>query len=175
MVQEGQNETKELYGGVLEEIKSGKHPQFIYNEKEESVVCRCGHSAPFLGGGYVCGTITAHPCEYCKSSSKVTQQKIVMEVDVYKPFADLAQEENTWMWLEDYSEDNEYWELDCILRYLNGDINIDELPDTLHSLNGKELRDEYSRRFPVMFGKALQKIGRDLEAGNVIMKLTGLE
>lgn len=39
---------------------------FIYNEKTGNIECRCGHVAVKTGNGYVCGTITAYPCEYVR-------------------------------------------------------------------------------------------------------------
>ena len=43
-----------------------------------------------------------------------------MKVDVYEPLADFAGKEDSWVWIQDYAEDEEYEELDDILRFLNG-------------------------------------------------------
>ena len=155
---------------LLQEIKSGNHPQFICN-KDAQIVCRCGHSAVQVSNGYVCGTITAYPCKYNKPSLSVMNENIAMRVGVYEPFACLAEKEETWVWLEDYSDDEEYAELDSILLYLNGDVGIEELPEKLRTMNNEELRNEYNRRFPTMFGKAIQKIGKELEYGKIQMEI----
>lgn len=49
---------------LAEEIKSGNHKQFVFDEKAQKVKCRCGYSAIFWKTGYICGTITAYPCKY---------------------------------------------------------------------------------------------------------------
>jgi hypothetical protein len=48
------------------QIKSGDHPQFTYNNGKRQVECRCGHAAVWWRTGYICGTITAYPCEYSR-------------------------------------------------------------------------------------------------------------
>ena len=47
-----------------EQIKSGNHPQFVYDKDKGKVVCRCGHAAVMLRSSFMCGTITAYPCKY---------------------------------------------------------------------------------------------------------------
>lgn len=49
---------------LAEEIKSGKHKQFVFDTEVELVYCRCGHRAIWWKTGYLCGTITAYPCKY---------------------------------------------------------------------------------------------------------------
>ena len=39
-------------------------PQISYDEHLKKYKCKCGHLAVMLNGGYVCGTITAYPCQY---------------------------------------------------------------------------------------------------------------
>lgn len=78
-----------------------------------------------------------------------------MKIDVYEPLAEFAGKEDSWIWIEDYSDRDEYRELDDILRFLNGEIERTELPESVQSINEEELRKEYARRFLVMMGKAL--------------------
>lgn len=94
--------------------------------------------------------------------------------DAFKPFEYFAQEENTWPWIESYADEDEYQELDFICQYLLGDIKKEQLPLTVQSLSSKELSENYKQRFPVMFGKALQKIGKELENGQSTMGLAGI-
>jgi hypothetical protein len=53
-------ENKEL----IDSIKNGTHKQFVFNQKEEWVECKCGRKAIFHRDGFLCGTITAYPCKY---------------------------------------------------------------------------------------------------------------
>ena len=94
-----------------------------------------------------------------------------MKVDVYEPLADFAGKEDSWLWIQDYAEDEEYEELDDILRFLNGEIKRNELPESVRSMDAEELRREYTRRFPSMLGKALQAIGKELESGELKMEI----
>lgn len=94
-----------------------------------------------------------------------------MKIDVYEPLANFAGKEDSWVWIEDYSDKDEYAELDDILRFLNGEIQRRDLPETVRSMDAEELRKEYTRRFPVMMGKALQSIGKDIETGEIEMEI----
>lgn len=94
-----------------------------------------------------------------------------MKVDVYEPLAEFAGKEDSWLWIQDYAEDEEYEELDDILRFLNGEIKRNELPESVRSMDAEELRKEYARRFPVMLGKVLQIIGKELETGELKMEI----
>ncbi|GAB6119639.1 hypothetical protein JCM30204_07870 [Dysgonomonas termitidis] len=51
---------------LVNQIKEGKHPQFVYNNDKQMVTCRCGQDAVWMRNGYLCPTITAYPCEYSK-------------------------------------------------------------------------------------------------------------
>lgn len=94
-----------------------------------------------------------------------------MKIDVYEPFANFAGKEDSWVWIEDYSDKDEYENLDDILRFLNGEMQRRDLPKTVRSMDTEELRKEYARRFPVMMGKALQSIGKDFETGEIEMEI----
>ena len=94
-----------------------------------------------------------------------------MKINVYEPLAEFVGQEKTWSWIEDYSENKEYEELDDILKFLNGEIPRRNLPDSLRTMDGSELREEYARRFPLMLGKALQLIGKDFETGNIKLEV----
>lgn len=50
----------------LMDVIRGNYPGFRYNAEKQCVECLCGHPAPFLRTGYICGTITAYPCKYVK-------------------------------------------------------------------------------------------------------------
>lgn len=49
---------------LISDIRSGKHKQFVYNEKDQSVKCKCGHAAVWWKTGFICGTITAYACKF---------------------------------------------------------------------------------------------------------------
>ena len=98
-----------------------------------------------------------------------------MKVDVYEPLAIFAGRENFWVWIQDYSDKDEYGELDDILRFLNGEIKRKELPESIRTMDANDLRKEYARRFPGMMGKALQIIGKDLETGEIEVNFTSLQ
>jgi hypothetical protein len=40
--------------------------QFSLDEKEGKMKCKCGSVAVFWKTGYICGSITAYPCEYSR-------------------------------------------------------------------------------------------------------------
>jgi len=56
------NQTKSTF----QQIKEGIHKQFLFDNEDEIVVCRCGHVAVWWNTNYICGTITAYPCKYSK-------------------------------------------------------------------------------------------------------------
>lgn len=48
----------------LSKIRSGQHPQFVWNDVKQRVYCRCGEHAVLFRKGYLCSSITAYPCKY---------------------------------------------------------------------------------------------------------------
>lgn len=94
-----------------------------------------------------------------------------MKIDVYDPLAEFAGKEDAWIWIEDYSDKDEYGELDDILRFLNGEVKRSELSDSIRSMDDAELRKEYARRFLIMLGKAFQSIGKGLEIGEIEIEI----
>ena len=48
----------------LKSVKNGTHKQFLYIEKKEKVICKCGNNAVWFRNAFLCGTITAYPCKY---------------------------------------------------------------------------------------------------------------
>ena len=52
---------------LLKQIKSGENTNYIFNEEKQIVTCRCGHAAVWFRTGFICGTITAYPCEYIRT------------------------------------------------------------------------------------------------------------
>lgn len=70
-----------------------------------------------------------------------------------------------WDWISDGALNNwdEYHLLDSISAFLVGDIIREELPEKLQALSIEELKAEYSKRFPILFGKALQVLGNQME------------
>lgn len=94
-----------------------------------------------------------------------------MKIDVYEPLAIFASREDSWIWIQDYSDEKEYEELDDILRFLNGEIERKELPESVRDKDAEELRKEYTIRFPVMMGKALQSIGKGIETGETEIEI----
>ncbi|MDR1716496.1 MAG: hypothetical protein LBS20_11695 [Prevotella sp.] len=51
---------------LTEQIKTGEHPQFIYDKEKQKITCRCGLEALWFQNGYLCPTVTAYPCRYNK-------------------------------------------------------------------------------------------------------------
>lgn len=94
-----------------------------------------------------------------------------MKIDVYNPLAEFAVKEDVWVWIQDYSDEDEYGDLDAILGFLNDERERSELPDSIRSMTGEELRKEYARRFPIMLGKAFQLIGKDFETQKIEMEI----
>lgn len=54
---------------LLLSIKEGSHTQFEFNKEDEKVKCKCGHNAVWWNTGYLCGTITAYPCDFVRSKT----------------------------------------------------------------------------------------------------------
>lgn len=51
---------------IINTIKKGNDAQFTYDKKTNTIKCKCGYTAIWIRTGFVCGTITAYPCEYNK-------------------------------------------------------------------------------------------------------------
>jgi hypothetical protein len=92
-----------------------------------------------------------------------------VEAHMDEPFGMFMDE--PWVWLQDAcnqaGENEEYNLLDRIFACLTGDLGRDELSPELAGLTDDALKAEYSKRFPILFGKALQAIGKQLENGEV--------
>jgi len=75
-----------------------------------------------------------------------------------------------WVWISDGCNDGnteEYHKLDVLAAFLCGTVLKKELPEEFQNLNAKELQKEYSRRFPILMGKALQTIGKQMEEDQI--------
>ena len=69
-----------------------------------------------------------------------------------------------WPTIEDYSDDDEYYELDKIFRTVIDGRAADE------SHIGQpieRLKDEYKKRFPIMLGQTLKNIGDAILNGKI--------
>lgn len=55
-----------------------------YNKEKDRIECLCGHAAVKLRGGWVCGTITAYPCEYVRKKPEKTVNKIIHDSDIIR-------------------------------------------------------------------------------------------
>lgn len=53
--------------------------------------------------------------------------------------------------------------LDIILSFLAREIRRKDLPEELQNKTDDELQAEYNKRFPVLYGKALQDMSRDID------------
>lgn len=58
-----------LQKDAIRKIINGGDQGFVFNPVLQEVFCLCGHPAPWLRTGFVCGTITAYPCEYVRRLS----------------------------------------------------------------------------------------------------------
>ncbi len=68
---------------LIEQIKQNKHPQFIL-DNAGFVTCKCGHKAVDFRGGFLCGTITAYPCDYNKLTVSSFLEPKMVEVEKVK-------------------------------------------------------------------------------------------
>jgi hypothetical protein len=86
---------------IITIIKDGNDPEFVYNQDKERVECRCGHPAVWWGDGFVCGTITAYPCDY-SMKRKVFKPKTPDINDVLQTLKDRQTEfENPGTYMEE--------------------------------------------------------------------------
>lgn len=89
------------------------------------------------------------------------------------PFGVFSEDE--WGWISDNSDSEEYALLDHIFRYLTGEISRETLtgylPEDIAASTDEGLKKLYDKRFPVLFGKALQQIGKQFENGELPMCL----
>lgn len=79
--------------------------------------------------------------------------------------------DNEWMLISDYSEPEEYSQLDELFRYLTGDIPKSDLPDEFRDKSHGELKAIYEKRFTLLYGKVLQEVGKNMEQGSIIMDI----
>lgn len=49
---------------LLIAVRDGKHHQFSFDKKTETVKCKCGAKAVWWKTGFLCSSITARPCKY---------------------------------------------------------------------------------------------------------------
>lgn len=106
---------------------------------------------------------------YKQFMPEIANDPICTSVTVNSPF-DMFMDEQ-WVWISDNSDAREYEELDDIYTYLSGDRQRDELSDHLRCLSDDELQEEYSKRFPILFGKVLESLGKQLVSGEIIMNI----
>ena len=97
---------------------------------------------------------------------------LTARIPLHDPFEMFMREQ--WVWLEDACSQHdaaEYRLLDRIYSFLENDVLREELPEELAGLTTEALREEYSKRFPVMMGKALQVIGKQMEEDQIRLKI----
>lgn len=94
---------------------------------------------------------------------------IRVSVSVNSPFEIFSDEQ--WNWISGNCDPYEYSELDEIYTYLSGDRQRNELPDHLQALSDDELQQEYNKRFPILFGKTLESLGKQFVNGEIVMNI----
>ncbi len=57
--------------------------------------------------------------------------------------------------------------LDIILSFLAREIRRKDLPEELRSKTENELRAEYNKRFPMLYGNTLQDMSGDADSGDI--------
>ncbi len=61
---------------AINAIIKGFDSQFVFNKEKKKIECKCGHSAVWIRDNFVCGTITAYPCQYNKSKRTISSDLI---------------------------------------------------------------------------------------------------
>ena len=74
--------------------------------------------------------------------------------------------ECTWPMLEDYCDDDEYYEQDAILRYLY-DNNPRNLPEKFQNMSKAELIKFYKDNAPTTIANAMKKMADDIINGEL--------
>ena len=87
---------------------------------------------------------------------------------VFKPFEWLTGDDNesAWPMLEDYCDDDEYYEQDAILRGLY-DNDWSNLPEELEEKTKEELIQKYKDEAPITIANAMKKMADDIINGKL--------
>jgi hypothetical protein len=97
---------------------------------------------------------------------------LTAKIHVHKPFDMFMCD--PWVWVQDacnLHDSEEYYLLDRIVCFLDNDILREELPPDLARLTPEAMREEYSKRFPILFGKALQVIGKQMQDDEIRLEI----
>lgn len=82
----------------LKTIKIGEHPQFVYDTKQNKVLCRCGADTAILRNAYVCSSFTIpNNCRY-QRISEISLLEIEKELTQNEPDK-VAFVSNQWLYL----------------------------------------------------------------------------
>ena len=102
-------------------------------------------------------------------SSDISTEEIKDQgICVYKPFNAFIGDK-TWPLIIDHCDEEEYVQLDHILQILAEDKPKESLPTQLANITDDALKEEYLKRFHVLFGQVLQNIGRAVESGEIVI------
>jgi len=97
----------------------------------------------------------------------IEQQEIT--ISAIHPFSQFH--ENPWEWIADNADKHTYHILDSIYRFLNQEIESDDLPEDIRQMTNEEMLSYYQEHFPPMFACCLIAIGQSLKEANVKINL----
>ena len=93
-------------------------------------------------------------------------------VSMHEPFEMFMSD--PWVWISDgcnNGNEKEFHKLDALYSHLCGNSLQEELPEEFQNLTVAELQKEYSRRFPILLGKAIQTIGKQMEEDEIRLQI----
>lgn len=97
----------------------------------------------------------------------IEQQEIT--ISAINPFSQFH--ENPWEWIADNADKHTYHILDSIYRFLNQEIESDDLPEDIRQMTNEEMLSYYQEHFPPMFACCLIAIGQSIKEGKVKINL----
>lgn len=96
-----------------------------------------------------------------------------VETMIDDPLGWINDDYGVWNLIADYSNKEKYGRLDNIYRCLVDGIPKEELG--FQNKTVKELKDEYSREFPLLIAHAFESIAEDIKNGELVIKTNYLD
>lgn len=168
---------------LVDQILRDEHPQFVLNKEKEQVECRCGWVAIWNRTGYLCGTITAYPCEYSKASTQKKKSDVNIKKDTITQFRysqseewqDLPEDrdEFTFEFLEGYhgrGDTDMAYELSCVLGGDYSHKTLDWLYENYPEYNGmsrEQIKEKLENIENMLFMEAKRQFNLHISSGHV--------